>query len=233
MPCHRILKNSGQPVGAESLGGGFVCAVHRLIQVAHTGAVQCRNKMDVRIVDELQAALELAANPLFLVAIDAVPLIECNHQATTRVDTLSQQVQILLHDPLVGIHDQNHNIGIGDRFKGFDNGKLLHHLTDIFAASNARGINQRVVFAVSLVFDIDTVAGRAGLVIYHHAVFAEHAIDQCRLTDIRPTNNRNTNAAIVGFQLFHRRQWRDDIFEQTLHAAVVRGRNRVHFSDAE
>ena len=80
-------------------------------------------------------------------------------------------MQVLLNNPLMGIQRQDHHLGIGDGFQGFDNREFLYRFTHIFALSNASSVDQRIAPTAALVIDINAITSRARLIKDHHTLF--------------------------------------------------------------
>ena len=106
-------------------------------------------------------------------------------------------MQILLHQSLVGVHQQNHYVGFVDGFQGFDNGELFHRLPNILAPTHAGRVDQCVRLLVAGIVDVDTVPGGSRLVVDHDPLFTQQAIHQCRFAYIGSTDNSNPNAGIA------------------------------------
>ena len=82
-------------------------------------------------------------------------------------------MKILLHQAFVGVHGEDHHLGIGNRLQGFDDGKLFHGLADVFPFAHPGGVNQRVVPTPALVVDIDAVPGGTRLVVDHNPLLTQ------------------------------------------------------------
>ena len=158
--------------------------------------------MNIGVIDKLQSAAQLRANPIPLIGLNAVPFIQSNHQRSARLDALTQQVQILLHQAFVGVHGQDHHLGIGNRLQRFDDRKLFHGLTDILAFAHPSGINERVVSAPTLVVDIDAVPGGTRLVVDHHPVLTQQSIDERRFAHVGTADNCNADGALDCWRRF-------------------------------
>ena len=154
--------------------------------------------MNVGVIDELQPPLKLSLHPLALIAVQAVPFIDGDNQPSTGIDSLSQQVQILLDQPLAGIHHQNDDVGVADGLQRFDNREFLDRFPDVLPPPYAGGIDQGVAPVVTLEINVDAIAGGTRLVVYHDPIFTEHAVDQRGLSHIGPTDDSYPDTAEIG-----------------------------------
>ena len=95
------------------------------------------------------------------------------------------------------IHNEHHDVGILNRLQGLDHRELFHRLEDLAAATHASGIYQGVLLVIALERDVDAVAGGTGLVIHNDPFFTQHAVDQGRLTNVRPADDRQLDAVLL------------------------------------
>ena len=102
-------------------------------------------------------------------------------------------MQILFNQTFVGVNHQHHNISVINCLEGFNNGEFLNRQFNIFAFANTGGVDQRVLFAVTFVIDINAVASGASFIKNHHAVFTEQAIDQGGFAHVGTTNDADSN----------------------------------------
>jgi hypothetical protein len=70
----------------------------------------------------------------------------------------------------------------------------LEHLA---AAAHARGVDQRVAASIALEVEVDRIARRAGLVERDHPLLAEERVDERRLADVGPTDDRDLDRVVV------------------------------------
>ncbi len=84
---HGVLKDIGQAVGRPVAVGRFEGALDRGIEIAHRRAVQRRDEVQLGIVGETQTALDLGAHLVLGFALEAVPLVDGQHEARPLVST--------------------------------------------------------------------------------------------------------------------------------------------------
>ncbi len=194
---HRVLEDLRQPVSRPAGDRRGERGLHRFVQVAHAGAVQRGDEVDVGVVDEEQPALQLGLHVIALTRLHAVPLVQRDHQRPTGLDGEAEQVEVVVDHAFAGVHDEDHHVGVLDRLQRLHHRELLDFLVDLAALAHAGGVDQRVLLVVALEGDVDAVAGGAGLVIDHHAVFAEHAVDQGRLAHVGPADDGDLDAVLL------------------------------------
>ena len=100
------------------------------------------------------------------------------------------------------------------------------------SAPHARGIDQSVALAVAFEGHQHGIARGARLIEGHHAIFAEQAIDQRALADIRPADHRHLDAVDFRAVLRVRAQARKRRLEQGNHALVVGCGNGMRFTQS-
>ena len=54
--------------------------------------------MNLRIIDELQAALQFTFNVLLVLISQSIPFIDGNNECATSVDDMTEQMQITIYD---------------------------------------------------------------------------------------------------------------------------------------
>ncbi len=135
--------------------------------------------MLVSIIKKVQAALNLLFYLGPVVRVHAVPFVDRNHQGTAGIQNKANQMKILVHQTFPGVDNQDDHMGVVDSLEGLDDGKLLHHLTDILAPAHTGRIDQCVLVIHAFKRDVNAIPGGAGHVIDDHPVLSEHAVDQC------------------------------------------------------
>ncbi len=187
--------------------------------------------MHFRKIGEHQPPVEFAADGLLLVMIEPVPLVAHDDQRAAAVDHVPQQVNVLLDQPVVGIDQHQHHVGIGDCLQGLDDREFLHGFVHAALAPHAGGIDQRVVFLRAVEGDINAVARGAGLIIDDHPLFPEDAIHQGRFAHVRAPHDGHLDppAGIIRrlLGLGSRRKICLQRLDQLRGAAPVRGAHGV------
>ncbi len=188
-----LRQAAGRPAGHRRLERGL----HRLVQVAHAGAVQGGNEVDVGEIDEEQPALQLGLHVVTLARLHAVPLVQGDDDSAAGFQGEAQQVQVVVHHAFAGVHDEDHHVGVLDRLQRLHHRELLDFLVDLAALAHAGGVDEGVLLVIALERDVDTVAGGARLVVHHHALLAEHAVDQGRLADVGAADDGDLDTILL------------------------------------
>ncbi len=81
-----------------------------------------------------------------------------------------------------------------DRLQRLDHRELLDRLEHLAAAAQPGGVDQRVGASAALEVEVDRVARRARLVEGDHPLLAEQRVDQRRLADVGPPDDRHLDA---------------------------------------
>ena len=252
---HGILEDAGQAAGGPAGHRRGEGGLHRLVQMPHPGAMQRGDEVDVGEVDEEQPALQLLLHVVAFGRFHAVPLVQRDDQRTAGFQHETEQIEVVLDHALAGIHDEHHHVGVLDGLQGLDHRELLDGLEDLAAPAHAGGVDQRVLFVVALERDVDAVARGAGLVVDHHALFTEHAVDQRGLADVGTADDGDLDAVLLaragdargflafGDVLLRRRFQRFDLvvlgehakhfFQHRLDAAPVGGGDRQRIAQAQ
>ena len=194
MLAYRILQQRGETVGRPVRVGGVKRPLNGGVQVAHCGAMQRGNKVQLGVVGKAQTALDVGAHLLFGFALQPVPLVDRQYQRTPCGEHVVQQVQVLLNQAAAGVQYHDGHVALFDRIQRFDDRELFGDFTHVLTPPNAGGVDQHVRLAVALERDFDSVAGGARFIEYYHALFTEQAVDQRRFTHVRAANHANANA---------------------------------------
>ncbi len=134
-------------------------------------------------------------------------------------------MQILFDEVFGRVDDDDGDVGRVDRGQRFNDREFLDDVVDLAFASNAGGIDQYKPADVVVERDFDRVARCTRCIEDHLAFFAEPAVDQRRLADVRPPDHRDTHPLFfVRRDRFRRRgQLREHSCLQCGDAAPVRG----------
>ena len=187
--AHCVFQDLGQTVGRPTGDRGLERVLYGGIQVTHASAVQRRDEVDIRKLDEEQPTLQLDLDEVALARRHAVPLVDRDHQCPTGLQGEAQQVEVVVHHAFTGVHHKDHHVGVLDGLQGLHHGEFFNFLMDLAALAHTGGVDQRVLLVVAFERDVDAVAGGAWLVIDDNAVFTEHAVDQGRLAHIGAADN--------------------------------------------
>ena len=77
-------------------------------------------------VQEMHLVIELFIDAAAGIRVQRIPLVNGHHQCTTALKHVTCNMRIVLCNPFLGIKDQNHNIGIGNRLQGFHHRELFN-----------------------------------------------------------------------------------------------------------
>ncbi len=129
---------------------------------------------------------------------------------------------------LGGVDDEHGDVRPRHRALGQDDAHRLDLPADRHAAGppHARRVDDPKRALVPLQHHVDRVARRARHLAHHHALFAQQAVDERRLPDVRPADDGDRRLVLRG--LGGRAvggQPRDDLVEQLGHAVAVLGRD--------
>src|SRR5690606_9012139 len=196
MFAHGIFEDLRQAAGGPAGDGRGKRRLNRLVQVADAGAVLGRNEMYIGKLHEEQPAFQLGLHVIALAGLHAGPLVQRNHQSAATVEYETQQVEVVFDHAFARVHHEDHHVSVLDRLQCLDHGKLFHRLEDLAATAYARGIDQRVFLVTAFEWNVNAVAGGAGLVIDDDPLFTEHAVDQRRLTDVGTADHGDLDAIL-------------------------------------
>ena len=110
-------------------------------------------------------------------------------------------MHILIHNALMGIHDQYHHMGIFYCLERLYDRELLHYHLYILASPHTSGIDQCIFLVFTLVIDVYTVTGGSRLIEYDNALFSQQTVHQCRLADIGASHNSDPDAVRIALPL--------------------------------
>ena len=191
-------------------------------QTVNTAFFQCRNKVELSKIKEIQFAVDIAFHLLATLFADAVPFIDRHHQGTACFQSETCNRRILIGDILLRIQYQDSNVCRLNRLHGFDNGELFHYLIHFAATAHACGIDDGKRFTVAFKIDMDTVTRRACHIEGNHAFFTEDGVYQGRFTDIWTADYSKNRMFRFFLFLFRLREGFQNIFNQIIHAIAVR-----------
>src|SRR5258706_14515318 len=147
--------------------------------------------------EKSQLATEFALHVLALFGVEVIPLVDADDERATGFEDEAGDVRVLVADVLPRVEQENDHVRVLNRLERLDDRKLLDLFDDLAATANARGVDQRVRLAAALEIEVDRIARRAGLVERDHALFAEQHVDQRRLADVRPADERDARGRLL------------------------------------
>ncbi len=135
----------------------------------------------------------------------------------------------------MSIDHADDDVGGIDRLQRLDDAELLDRFFDARTASHAGGIDQCIRLAIALERHEHRIARGAGLIERDQALFAEQTIDQRRLADVRPADDRDSNVVLSAGRggAFRQLDAFERIFHQRPHIVAVLGGDRSRLAQAE
>src|SRR5690606_34733919 len=162
----------------------------RADQLHDPAAVQRRQIVAARPAHEIELALGLALHALALRRAEPVPLVDADHERAPALDDGADQVQVLVRHAFARVEEDDHDLGVLDRLQALHDAELLDRLADARPAAHAGRVDQREAAPVPLARHDDAVARRPRLVRGHETLLADQPVDQRRLADVRPADDR-------------------------------------------
>ena len=199
--CCSIRVSFGVGRRGHRRGVGGVDRAHQLADAAPF------LRRDVVVMGERRGSASLRSNSRLTSsrrsARQPVPLVDADDQRAPGIEDVAGEVRILLGDVLLRVEQQHDDVGVLDRLQRLDHREFLDRLDHLAAAAHAGGVDQRVAAAVALEIEVDRIARRARLVEGDHPLLAEQRVDERRLADVRPADDRDLDrrvgvGAIVG-----------------------------------
>ena len=144
----------------------------------------------------------LAANSskvLCGLVLDDVPLVDGDHEALPLLDHVAGHVRVLRGQAVGGVEDEHGDVGARDRLEGAERRVALggRARCDLAALANARGVDQDDLAATPRDRRVDGVAGRAGRVGHDRSRLAQERVEEARLADVGPTDERDRRRLVV------------------------------------
>ena len=143
-------------------------------------------------VEEAHLALEVALGLLALLGIGGVPLVDRRRRAARPASRMwPARCASCSVIACSASSSSTTTLRVLDRLQRLDDRELLDRFEHLAAPSDSRGVDQRVALAAALEVDVDRVARRAGLVERDDALLAEDRVDERRLADVGPADDRH------------------------------------------
>ncbi len=109
--AHRRLQNAGQIGCGEVARPRLPCALGAAEQIAHSGAVQCRDEVHARKIRESQLAFEALPGVAPLLRAESVPLVEREHDGPSGVENHAHEMGVLIGHAFPGVHEHYGDLG--------------------------------------------------------------------------------------------------------------------------
>ena len=142
---------------------------------------------------EVQLAFKFFLHAASFVIVQAVPLVDTDHQGTTAFENVARNVGILFGNTGVRIEKKHNHVGAFDCLKRFNHRELFDCLKHFAFTAKAGGIDQGVITIFILELDLDRIASGSGHVKSNQTIFTDQSIDQRALACVRTARNGNFN----------------------------------------
>src|SRR4051794_10411192 len=162
-----------------------------------------------------------------------VPLVEDERRRTALLHRQLGDAQVLGRDAVVGVADDQRDVGALDRALGAQGGVVLDRLGDLRLPAHAGGVDDHQAAAVDLEREVDRVARRARDLGDDHALAAQEAVDQRRLADVRATDDREADDVVVLLLGLALGEHVDDPVQQVPGPEPLGGGDRLRIAEPE
>ncbi len=150
-----------------------------------------------RVAQEPQHVGDRAPHLLALLRVEQVPLVADDHDGGARgVDALREALVLVGH-AFGRVDDEQRGVGAVDRLQRAHEAVVLRRLVDAALAPQARGVDEAQRPVVGLDHRVDRVARRARHVVHDRTVLADEPVEERRLPDVRPPDDRDVEDAVV------------------------------------
>ena len=119
-----------------------------------------------------------------VVFFDQIPLVHDEDAGGSPFHGETGDLDVLLADPLLGIDQDERDVGPIDRLDGLDDGVFLQSKADAALPADSRGIDQKKFLPVAGEGGVDGVPRRPGDGVRDRPFVAEDPIDEGGLADI-------------------------------------------------
>ena len=183
----------------------------------------------------VQLAVDLLVKEFPAVSVDQVPLVVGDHQRPARIDHHRDDPQVLLGQRLARIDEDDRDLGPLQRSLGAQRGKEVSALSLAYPPPDPGRVDEAPRLAAELDELVNRVAGRARHRVDEDPLRASELVEQARLPDIRPADERDPartalSRVTLGRGLRQRAQHR---VEQVAAAAAMQGADRHRLAEAE
>src|SRR3954470_16264316 len=162
-----------------------------------------------------------------------VPLVEHERRRRALLHRELGDAHVLARDAVVGVADDERDVGALDRPLRAQRRVVLDRVLDLRLAAQAGGVDEDHAAPVDLERQVDRIARRSRHLGDDHALGAEHAVDERRLADVRPPDDREADRVVLLLLVLLLGQQLDDAVEQVAGAEALRGRDGDRLAEAE
>ena len=179
-----------------------------------------------------QPRLEPRAHVLEL-GLGDVPLREHDDRRVLRLARDVGHRQILVDEALARVDEHERHVGpLGGRERA-QLRVVLDPLPLLALAADPGGVDEHERAVAALEHGVDRVARRARHLGDDHALLAEQRVQQARLADVRPAEDRDADRLLADLLRAAAREHRHDRVEQVAGAVAVLGRERHRVAEPE
>ena len=179
-----------------------------------------------------QARLEPRADVLEL-GLGDVPLREHDQGRVLRLAGDVGDGQVLVDEPLARVDEHEGHVGaLGSRERP-QLRVVLDPLALLALAADPGGVDEHEGAVAALEHGVDRVARRARHLGDDHALLAEQRVQEARLADVRPAEDRYADRLLADLLRAAAGEHRHDRVEQVARAVAVLGRERHRVAEAE
>ena len=130
--------------------------------------------------------------------VEQLPLVQHEHdRGAGGVDALGEALVLVGH-AFGRVDEEQRGIGAVDRLQRAHEAVVLGRLVDAALAAQAGGVDEAQRAVVGLDDGVDRVARRAGHVVHDRALLADEPVEQRRLADVGPADDRDREDPVVG-----------------------------------
>ena len=167
-----------------------------------------------------------------LATVYHVPLVHRQNQADRGLERVPRDVRVLRGDALRPVGQQDGDVGALQRMRGAQQCVVLDALLDTPAASDARGIHEHEAPAAELERCVEAVSRGAGDLADDGALAPDQRVEEARLADVRPTDDRDVGIRrrLVGLL---RGQMLDDRIEEISRSVSLDRGDGIHVAQPE
>ena len=127
----------------------------------------------------------------------------------------------MVDEPLGGVDEDERDVGTLGRLACAQLRVVLDALPVPALAADARGVDEDEGAIAAFEDGVDRVAGRAGRLRHDHAVVAEDRVQERRLADVRPPEDRDANRIVRSLLAAGSRQLLDDDVQEVTAAVSL------------
>src|SRR5688572_17715783 len=160
---------------------------------------------------ELTSDFGLDLRGHLLATVYHVPLVHRQHQADRGLERVPGDVRVLRGDALGPVRQEDRDVGSFERVRRSQQRVVLDALLDTPTPADTRGIDKHQTTTTELDSRVEAVACRAGSLAHHRALAADQRVEEARLADVRPPDDRDVRIGRELLFLLRRETLYDDV----------------------